>query len=174
MKNTGSPSGTVMTMACQTEPVSTPRRRLALLKAKVAADKSARKPASTDQSLVGRVRTKGVAGLLRTRRYPWQILPRAAAFSFRRLSYMRAQIDLLLHSILDFVPEHRAHAPSTLNGRHHRMDDSRRDFWRIRPEPAHRAICILYGHTRVALPISSKPSILHWIGQRPSSAHCHS
>src|SRR3954447_22267251 len=47
MKNTGSPSGTVMTMACQTEPVSTPRRRLALLKAKVAADKNARKPAST-------------------------------------------------------------------------------------------------------------------------------
>ncbi len=47
MKNSGTPIGTVMAMACATEPVSTPRRRLALLKAKVAADKSARKPAST-------------------------------------------------------------------------------------------------------------------------------
>src|SRR5688572_20675800 len=48
MKNSGTPIGTVIAMACATEPVSTPRRRLALLKAKVAADKSARKPASTE------------------------------------------------------------------------------------------------------------------------------
>src|SRR5580704_3862011 len=43
----GSPIGTVIAMACSTEPVSTPRRTLALLNANVAAERSAMNPPST-------------------------------------------------------------------------------------------------------------------------------
>src|SRR5581483_1153420 len=43
----GTPIGTVIAIACSTEPVSTPRRRLALLKANVAAEQSAMRPPST-------------------------------------------------------------------------------------------------------------------------------
>ena len=47
MKNNGTPIGTVIAIACNTDPVSTPRRTLALFKAKVAADRRARNPPST-------------------------------------------------------------------------------------------------------------------------------
>src|SRR5690348_7620725 len=43
----GNPIGTVIAIACSTEPVSTPRRTLALFSAKVAADRIAIKPPST-------------------------------------------------------------------------------------------------------------------------------
>src|SRR5215470_8566129 len=46
-KNSGTPIGTVMAIACATVPVSTPRRTLALLKANVAAEQMARSPPST-------------------------------------------------------------------------------------------------------------------------------
>jgi hypothetical protein len=46
----GTPIGTVTASACSTEPVSTPRRALALLKANVAADSAARHTPSTRQS----------------------------------------------------------------------------------------------------------------------------
>ena len=45
-KNSGTPSGTVIAMPCEIEPVSTARRTLALLNAKLAAEQSARKPPS--------------------------------------------------------------------------------------------------------------------------------
>src|SRR5689334_4272640 len=46
-KNSGTPIGTVIAIACATDPVSTPRRTLALLKANVAAEQMARSPPST-------------------------------------------------------------------------------------------------------------------------------
>ena len=46
-KNSGTPMGTLIESACNTEPVSTPRRALALLKAKMAAEKTAKKTPST-------------------------------------------------------------------------------------------------------------------------------
>src|SRR5262249_31626343 len=50
-KKIGTPIGTVITSACATEPLSTPRRALALLKANVAADSAARHTPSTRQAL---------------------------------------------------------------------------------------------------------------------------
>src|SRR5262249_56649887 len=46
-KNNGTPRGTVIAMARKTDPVSTPRRTLALLKANVAAEQLAKRPPST-------------------------------------------------------------------------------------------------------------------------------
>src|SRR5438445_5790137 len=46
-KNSGTPIGTVIAMACPTVPVSTPRRTQALLKANVAAEQTARRLPST-------------------------------------------------------------------------------------------------------------------------------
>ena len=51
MKNNGTPTGTVIAMPCNTDPVSTPRRTLALFKANVAADSRARNPPSTPATL---------------------------------------------------------------------------------------------------------------------------
>ena len=48
----GTPIGTVIAIACETEPVSTPRRALALLKANVAADSAARNTPSTRRPFV--------------------------------------------------------------------------------------------------------------------------
>src|SRR4051794_6659913 len=52
-KNIGSPSGTVIAMAWPTVPVKTPRRTLALLKAKVAAEQIASRAPSNAAFLVG-------------------------------------------------------------------------------------------------------------------------
>jgi hypothetical protein len=54
MKNIGTPIGTVMAIACATEPVSTPRRAAALLKANVAAARRPNNPPSTGAGLPAR------------------------------------------------------------------------------------------------------------------------
>ena len=51
-RNIGTPIGTVIASACATEPVSTPRRALALLNANVAADSAASNTPSTRQPFV--------------------------------------------------------------------------------------------------------------------------
>src|SRR5262249_1265094 len=52
MKNSGTPIGTVIAIACNTDPLRTPRRTLALFSANVAADNSANRPPSIATLLV--------------------------------------------------------------------------------------------------------------------------
>ena len=67
-KKIGTPIGTVIASACATEPVRTPRRALALLKANVAADSAASTTPSTRQPFVieAMVNCDGADNLLKT------------------------------------------------------------------------------------------------------------